>query len=105
MNFFKLTLAFLFLAFLGGCGSNPPKQEIVQQTKTVYVTIPDEFLAPCRPSQRPISNDAYLKLSLKDRETAMTDYNIMLLHDLKDCDNRAAKARKTNDAHKQESVQ
>lgn len=87
----------IFLSFiLLGCASGPKLNNVeVVQTKTVYVTIPDNILIPCLP-EKPMDKDSYLKLTVPKRESYLTDYSISLLSTIKICNLQLEQARSLN---------
>lgn len=86
-SFFKLFLLLIFcMLFLAGCAT---KENIVIKTEYEYVTyeLPKEITTSCRP-EKPMSNEAYSKLSSEDRESYLGTYVVSLLGELKKCDNK-----------------
>lgn len=72
----------LSLIVLTACAA--PIREVVTQSKTELITIPDPMLRPCKVTTPP--DQSYFADSVSVfRETILTDYTISLLGDLKNC--------------------
>lgn len=84
----RLIALCLATLLLTGCTFGS-KQPPVYIDKPVYIhpRIPNELLTPCTPKP-PLANDAYLRLTIKEREQYMTRYAIDALHLLSDCNRR-----------------
>lgn len=84
----RVFILLLLTMFITACASKKP--EVVVHTKYEYVTyeIPKNLLTNCRPKSPPIDADKYNKLSQLEKEAYLTSYSIMLMGELKKCDNK-----------------
>jgi uncharacterized lipoprotein YehR (DUF1307 family) len=78
-----LVLSVLLVIFLSGCGTVPPR-EVVTDIKLVPIEIPKPLLKKCKATP-PIPPDEYINMKAEKKEEALTDLNIKLYTDIKNC--------------------
>lgn len=76
----KLILSSIFILLLfAGCGYKEAEIIIEKEKEIVYITPPVSFTKPID-IPKPISEDIYLKMNLKDKEKELGIYTIKLLN-------------------------
>lgn len=66
---------------LQGCANQPT---VITKIERVYVTVPPSMTQPVTPA-RPMERASYLGLEIYDREREMTQYSILLLKTIGQC--------------------
>lgn len=90
----KTFLLILTALMLTACGTMHEPQ-VVYKTVLVPIQI-DERLLETNPIPTPVSIEDYMKLdSSSKRETAMTDYSVLLMTELKQCNNKIRGIKKS----------
>jgi hypothetical protein len=69
--------------FLAACGHNPPR-EVVKEIQMVPIEVPKPLLKKCKATP-PIPPDEYINMKAEKKEEALTDLNIKLYTDIKNC--------------------
>lgn len=88
MHNFILSIMVLITFSLTGCSIfNKPEPRV--ETKTIYVhpRVPETLFTPCRLS-KPITEEAYLRLSPEQREGYLTDYIVSSMGVVSTCNDR-----------------
>lgn len=78
----QTTLALLLCATLAACAT--PQKEYVTKTQTKYLDIPESLFVKCGVTPPP-TREEYMKMSLQQREEALTKLTKDLYKDLKNC--------------------
>ena len=83
-TFLIIELLFLVAVMtLAGCAT-APQERIVVKTEVKVIKIPDSLLTPCEVSVPP-SKQEYLNKNAQEKESALTDFALNLLRDLRVC--------------------
>lgn len=79
----KNLILIALVLFLVACGHNPPR-EVVKDVQLVPIEIPKPLLKKCKATP-PIAPDEYITMKPEKKEEALTDLNIKLYTDIKNC--------------------
>ena len=88
-------------AFLFGCAGTEIQKEVVTNTKTQVVSIPDTLLEPCEVTSPP-NRQLYKDTDDKGRLELLLGYSNDLLKDMAKCNNNVTEIRKLQE--KQRSI-
>jgi len=91
----KITII-IFTLLITGCSSIQPSLLPTSPSKIVYVKIPDYLLEKCA-VDKPIDQDTYMKLTLSQRESILTEYIITLYSTISKCNKQIEKIRNINE--------
>lgn len=83
---------------ISGC-STITKEVPVHITEVKVVTIPPELLTECVPSPPP-NKETYISSDYMKKEDLLTNYCILLLNDIKTCNDKIAAIKSTSEKQK-----
>lgn len=94
MKTIQYFIAFLVITLLVGCaGITEVQKEVVTDTRTKVVFIPNTLLEKC-PATTPPEQSTYVSGSDKERNEMLVSYSQDLLKDLAKCNNNISKIKK-----------
>jgi hypothetical protein len=94
MKTINLLVAFIFALLLTACAGGPEiQQEVVTNTRTKVIYIPDTLLSDCQVSPPP-NQTKYVAAADKERTEMLVTYSQDLLKDMAKCNNNIGKIRK-----------
>ena len=91
----KVIIMCLLSIFLSACGTMSRNNMNVQDTKTVYITVPEHLTENCK-VKKPMSNEEYIVLKPNEKEQYLTDYIIVLITAVKECNIKLGKIKQLN---------
>jgi hypothetical protein len=93
-----IVLALMYI--LSGCSTPRPIERVVYKTEIKVIEVPSNLLKPCLVHQPPKETD-YLESNIDDKEDLLTNYTILLLGDLKNCNDQLGLIKDFQDHQKQ----
>ena len=97
-NILVVVAILALISVLTACGGHETIR-YVDRTVTKVVTFPDHLLEPCKAAQPPLKT-TYVDATDKEREQQLTDYSILLLKNVKDCDGKITQVRELQEKQK-----